>query len=84
MIRREYALPFIVLLPQWFRQADAFYPFHHLFLKVITSSQEKYLDRLARPYFWIGSHKIWTNSFVYVYNLRRIVTLFNVEQTLRF
>jgi hypothetical protein len=48
IMRREYALPFIVLLPQWFGQAGAF---HHLFLKVITPSKEKYLDELARPYF---------------------------------
>jgi hypothetical protein len=53
-------------------------------LKVITPSEEKYLDELARPYFQIASHKIWTNSFVCVYNLRRIVTLFNAEQRLRF
>jgi len=64
-MKREYALPFIVLLTQWFRQANAL---HHLFLKVITPSEEKYLGELARPYFQIASHKIWTNSFVCVYN----------------
>jgi hypothetical protein len=37
-------------------------------LKVITPSEAKYLDGLARPFFWIASHKMWTNSFVYVYN----------------